>query len=363
MNLIWKVAQQFASQKRVLDIHEHGNGNINDTFLVSVGERDEDQYILQRINTHVFRRPHLIIENLQKYIQHVDKKLAEDADTPPRWDIPHIRQTGQGDDYFVDEQDGFWRAVDFVNHSRSYETVQKAGYALGTFHNLVSDLDVEKMHDTLVGFHIVPHYLQQYDRVMARGPQGKDSPEVRYGHRMIAERRDWSQVLEDAKHSRTLTVRTIHGDPKINNIMISNETGKAVSVIDLDTVKPGLIHYDIGDCLRSSCNPLGEDTLDFEYVQFDTNLARSILDGYLSVANQILTENDYNHIYDAIRLIAFEMGLRFFQDYLAGNVYFKVKHPEHNLDRALVQFKLTESIEAQESTIRQIIADFKPVLV
>ena len=158
-------------------------------------------------------------------------------------------------------------------------------------------------------------------------------------------------------------MRTIHGDPKINNIMISEETGKAVSIIDLDTVKPGLIHYDIGDCLRSSCNPLGEDTLDFDDVQFDTNLARSILDGYLSVAHQILTENDYNHIYDAIRLIAFEMGLRFFQDYLAGNVYFKVKHPEHNLNRALVQFKLTESIEAQESTIRQIITDYKPVLV
>jgi Ser/Thr protein kinase RdoA (MazF antagonist) len=369
MKFIWKVAQQFAPGKQVLDIHEHGNGNINDTFLVIVGERDEDQYILQRINTHVFTRPRLIIDNLQKYIQHVDKKLAENASSPPRWDIPHIRQTGQGDDFYVDEQDGFWRAIDFVNHSRSYETVQsenharEAGFALGTFHSLVSDLDVEMMHDTLVGFHIVPHYLQQYDQVMLRGPQGKDSPEVRYGHRMIAERRDWSRVLEDAKHSGTLTMRTIHGDPKINNIMISDETGKAVSVIDLDTVKPGLIHYDIGDCLRSSCNPLGEDTLDFDQVQFDTNLARSILDGYLSVANQILTENDYNHIYDAIRLIAFEMGLRFFQDYLAGNVYFKVKHSEHNLDRALVQFKLTESIEAQESTIRQIIADFKPVLV
>ena len=369
MKFIWKVAQQFAPGKQVLDIHEHGNGNINDTFLVIVGERDEDQYILQRINTHVFTRPRLIIDNLQKYIQHVDNKLAENASSPPRWDIPHIRQTGQGDDFYVDEQDGFWRAIDFVNHSRSYETVQsenharEAGFALGTFHSLVSDLDVEMMHDTLVGFHIVPHYLQQYDQVMVRGPQGKDSPEVRYGHRMIAERRDWSRVLEDAKHSGTLTMRTIHGDPKINNIMISDETGKAVSVIDLDTVKPGLIHYDIGDCLRSSCNPLGEDTLDFDHVQFDTNLARIILDGYLSVANQILTENDYNYIYDAIRLIAFEMGLRFFQDYLAGDVYFKVKYPEHNLNRALVQFKLTESIESQESTIRQIIADLKPVSV
>jgi Ser/Thr protein kinase RdoA (MazF antagonist) len=369
MNVIWNVAQQFAPGQQVLAVNEHGNGNINDTFLITVSERDQDQFILQRINTHVFTRPHLIIENLQVYTRHVDQKMAENDLKAQRWDTPHIRRTGQGDDFYIDDENGFWRAISFVNHSRSYETVQSAnharevGFALGTFHSLVSDLDVEQMHDTLVGFHIVPHYLEQYDQVMARGPQGEDSDVVRYGHRMIAERRDWSSVLEDAKQSGTLTMRTIHGDPKINNIMISDETGKAVSVIDLDTVKPGLVHYDIGDCLRSSCNPLGEDTLDFENVHFETDLARAILDGYLSVANQILTENDYNYIYDAIRLIAFEMGLRFFQDYLAGNVYFKVKHPEHSLHRALVQFKLTESIEAQESTIRKIIADFKPVLV
>jgi Ser/Thr protein kinase RdoA (MazF antagonist) len=369
MNLIWEVAQQFSPGQPVLEVNEHGNGNINDTYLVSVGERDQDQFILQRINTHVFTRPHLITENLLVYTQHVDQKLAESMNGPRRWDVPHIRRTGQDDDYFIDQENGFWRAISFVNHSRSYETVQsanharEAGYALGTFHSLVSDLDVEKMHDTLVGFHIVPHYLWQYDDVMVRGPQGTDSAEVRYSHRMITERRDWAGVLEDAKESGTLSLRTIHGDPKINNIMISDQTGQAISVIDLDTVKPGLVHYDIGDCLRSSCNPLGEDTLDFENVHFETDLARAILEGYLSVANQILTENDYSYIYDAIRLIAFEMGVRFFQDYLAGNVYFKVKHPTHSLERAVVQFKLTESIEAQESAIRQITADFKPVLV
>ena len=154
MNLIWKVAQQFSPDQQVLDVNEHGNGNINDTYLVSVGERDQDKFILQRINTHVFTRPHLIIENLQNYTRHVDQKLAENSNTPRRWDVPHIRRTSQGDDFYIDEENGFWRAISFVNHSRSYETVQsanharEAGYALGTFHSLVSDLDVEKMHDT-----------------------------------------------------------------------------------------------------------------------------------------------------------------------------------------------------------------------
>ena len=369
MNSIWKVAEQFSPNQQIADLREHGNGNINDTYLVTVDSQGQDQFILQRINTHVFRYPKLIIENLRQYTGHVDQKLGTQNNGHRRWDVPHIRPTWREEDFFTDEDGAFWRAITFVNHSRSYDTVQSAnharetGYALGRFHNLVSDLSTEKMHDTLVGFHIMPHYLRQYDQVMAHGPQGIDSPEVRYCHRMIVERRDWAAVLENAKETGTLPLRTIHGDPKINNIMISNETGQAVSVIDLDTVKPGLVHYDIGDCLRSSCNPLGEDTLDFDNVHFETDLARAILEGYLSVANEFLTENDYVYLYDAIRLLTFELGVRFFQDYLAGNVYFKVRHPEHSLERAVVQFKLTESIETQESTIRKIVADFKPILV
>jgi len=369
MNSIWKVAEQFTPNRQINDLREHGNGNINDTYLVTVDPLGQDQFILQRVNTHVFTQPQLIIENLRQYAAHVDKKLVGKTNGRRHWNVPHIRSTFKGEDFFIDVQDFFWRAITFVNHSRSFDTVQsanharEAGYALGRFHSLVSDLSTDKMHDTLVGFHIMPHYLRQYDDVMVRDHQGKNRPEVRYCHAMIAERRDWAGVLEKAKNSRILPLRTIHGDPKINNIMISDETGQAISVIDLDTVKPGLVHYDIGDCLRSSCNPLGEDTTDFDNVRFETDLARAILDGYLSVANEFLTDNDYAYIYDAIRLLTFELGVRFFQDYLAGNIYFKVKHPEHSLERAVVQFKLTESIEAQENTIRKIIADFKPILV
>jgi hypothetical protein len=119
------------------------------------------------------------------------------------------------------------------------------------------------------------------------------------------------------------------------------------------------VHYDIGDCLRSSCNPIGEEVTDFENVRFDIELARSILEGYISVADEFLTENDYAYLYDAIRLIPFELGLRFFTDYAAGNVYFKVKHETHNLERALVQFKLTESIEAQANEICASISDLR----
>jgi len=147
----------------------------------------------------------------------------------------------------------------------------------------------------------------------------------------------------------------VHGDPKVNNVMINASTGRAISLVDLDTVKPGLIHYDIGDCMRSGCNPLGEETEQWEAVQFDPEIGAAILEGYLTQARNFLTAADYDYLFDSIRLLAFELGVRFFTDYLDGNVYFKVRHPEHNLQRALVQFKLTESIEAYELDIRRII--------
>jgi Ser/Thr protein kinase RdoA (MazF antagonist) len=162
-------------------------------------------------------------------------------------------------------------------------------------------------------------------------------------------------VLEQAREQGKLSLRPVHGDPKVNNVMIEKTTGRAISLVDLDTVKPGLIHYDIGDCMRSGCNPLGEETEQWEAVCFDPEIGAAILEGYLTQARNFLTEADYEYLYLSIRLLAFELGVRFFTDYLAGNVYFKVKHPQHNLQRALVQFKLTESIEAHEADIRHII--------
>ena len=133
------------------------------------------------------------------------------------------------------------------------------------------------MYDTLVGFHVTPGYLAHYEQVVAR----IDSPsaEVRYGIQIVDARAGWASVLEDALARGDLRLRPIHGDPKINNFMIDDVTGQAISLVDLDTVKPGLVHYDIGDCLRSCCNSLGEETERINEVCFDTDLCRAILEG------------------------------------------------------------------------------------
>jgi Ser/Thr protein kinase RdoA (MazF antagonist) len=272
--------------------------------------------------------------------------------------------TRDGRDHFIDSGGSFWRALSFIDAAETFDTIKDAGHAaevgsaLGRFHSLLSDLSPDRLSDTLPGFHITPGYLAHYDEVL-EGRVLRPSPEVNFGVRFIRERRDFAPVLENARTRGRLRLRPMHGDPKVNNVMLDAATGGAVGMVDLDTVKPGLVHYDIGDCLRSGCNPWGEETRDWERVRFEPELGRAILTGYLSLARDFLTADDYAYLYDAIRLLAFELGLRFFTDYLAGNVYFKARHPEHNLVRALVQFKLTESIESQAPALNAIIRDLR----
>lgn len=357
------IADRFTQQSKVTNIQPFGSGNINDTFLVTLDSPTEKHFVLQRINTQVFRQPQLVMQNMRTFTEHVQNRLQH---TPldRRWEVPRVVLTQDGQDHYTDSNGSFWRSLSFIEGCESFNTMQdteqaqEVGYALGMFHNLIGDLPPEQLADTLEGFHITPLYLQHYEEVLAKATP-RQTPEVNYCLQFVSDRKAWAHVLENAKSQGKLPLRLMHGDPKINNVMFDTATHKAVSIVDLDTVKPGLVHYDIGDCLRSGCNPTGEETEEWESIYFEPHLCQGILQGYLSVAKAFLTENEYAYIYDSIRLITFELGLRFFADYLAGNVYFKVKHPEHNLARALVQFKLTESIESQETTIRKIIEDLK----
>jgi len=369
MDNLVAVAGHFALQGRVIDVRPFGNGNINDTFLATMDARgtseEEKHFVLQRINTLVFRRPDLVMRNMRIATEHIRNRLRHAADSKGRrWEVPVVLSAQNGRDHWLDADGSFWRAISFIEGVKSFDTIRdvdhagKVGYALGMFHLLLSDLPPERLADTLEGFHITPRYLQHYDEVLAKY-RATESPDLDYCLRFVSGRRALTHVLEKARAEDRLLLRPIHGDPKVNNILMDNATMRAVSIVDLDTVKPGLVHYDIGDCLRSGCNPMGEETGDWKAVHFATDLCRAILKGYLSKAREFLTENDFDYIFDSVRLIAFELGLRFFTDHLEGDVYFKVKHAGHNLARALVQFRLTESIEAQETVIRNIIRGIK----
>lgn len=361
MNQAVSAAEPFTDPgEKILDLQPFGTGNINDTYLVTVAGRAERRFILQRLNRRVFPQPERVMANIRVLTEHVRERLQRDPKAGERpWVLPQVLSTRLGLDHWRAPDRSFWRALSYLDGAESCNIIQdpaharEGGYALGRLHRLLSDLDPSRLAETLPGFHVTPGYLARFDAAAGRTPP--DSAELRWCLDFIEPRRHGAAVLEDGKARGLLPVRPIHGDPKVDNVMIDRASGRAIGMVDLDTVQPGLIHYDLGDCLRSACNPLGESPGHWQAVRFDLDLARAVLDGYLSEARHFLTETDRAYIFDAVRLIAFELGLRFVTDHLAGDLYFKVEHHGHNLHRALVQFRLCQDIEARESAIRSLI--------
>ena len=356
------IAEAFHGGGSVHAVQPLGNGNVNDTYLV---QSVDGPSVLQRINTQVFTEPQLVIQNLQVLGEHIERKLQEGGAHPllqqRRWQLPQVVCTKkEGKAWHCCTAGGVWRTITYVPDSHCVDVVEGAdqarelGLGLGLFHLLISDLAPSALADTLEGFHITPGYLAAYHRALVKTDRQPSAGSDRC-MAFIREREVLCDLLERAKQRGELPLRPIHGDPKINNVLLDRHTGEAVALIDLDTVKPGLVHYDIGDCLRSCCNPLGEETDAIDAVHFDLNLAEAVLEGYLGVAGRFLTEAELRYIPDAAQLISFELGLRFFSDYLQGNTYFKANHPDHNLQRALVQFQLTASIESQMPALRHLV--------
>jgi len=361
-----KIAEQFDVAGRLASIRPTGSGNVNDTYLAVFRTHfSEERIIIQRINSHVFTNPEWIMENMSILTNHCHKQLQSESDAADRiWQLPRIVPCRNGQDFFRDDDGNFWRALTLIASAKSYDVAQGAEHAfevgtvLGQFHRLVSGMNPMSLRDTLPGYHETPKYLEQYDTV-AQSPEAlelsESSLEVRNMQRFIEDRRNLASVLQDALSAGELESRLIHGDPKVSNIMIDDDTGKGTAIIDLDTAKPGLIHYDFGDALRSICNREGEETSDLAKISFDLDYCEFFVRGYMIHAKEFLTDNDKRYLYDSIRLIAFELGLRFFQDYLVGNIYFKVRSPEQNLQRAQVQFRLCESIETRQRQIKEVL--------
>lgn len=348
-------AAPFAHGEVVVAVDRHGHGLINDTYVVTLaGGR---RLLLQRINGRVFPHPERIVANARTVSDHI----AAQTGAASRLRLPAVIAAGDGRDCYTDADGGVWRALEFLEQTRSYDTIVneaqagEVGAALGRFHALLHDLPPGRLYETLPGFHDTTVCLAHFEHVAATHPA--DGAELRYAYSLIAARRALAGVLEQARREGRLAQRAVHGDPKLNNFLFDATGSHVVSLIDLDTVQPGLVHHDVGDCLRSCANRAGESPEALDAVHFDLDIARLLLKGYLVEARGFLTAEEIARLYDAIRLLPFELGLRFLTDHLEGDVYFRTAWRGQNLHRALVQFRLLESIERHEEPLRALIAD------
>ena len=345
------VAGRFAISGQPQSVEPYGDGLINRTFLVVA---EDNGYILQRINGSVFPEPERIMSNLSLLQGHLSRHVE------PGLRVPALIPARDGQLFVRDEQGEVWRMMELIPNAGSLKSIQnpdqarQIGRILGRFHALLSDLPPSRLAVTLPGFHVTPRYLERFAGILAAGISGRRG-EVAEAIELVTERQARAGVLEEARRKGQIPERVIHGDPKLDNILFDRETGRAASLIDLDTVQPGLVHYDLGDCLRSCCS-VRSGSADVEG-RFDLDLCRAILGAYADETEGLLGEGEIELLFDAIRLIPFELGLRFLMDHLEGDRYFRVTERGQNLRKARTQLALVEDIEGKESEIRQILAE------
>jgi Ser/Thr protein kinase RdoA (MazF antagonist) len=328
-----------------------GGGHINDTFRVTTNQGGtEVRYTLQRINHYVFKNPPELMDNYLRVTEHIHRKLQHRRDSS-RHGLYVIRDT-QNRPYYKDSDGNFWRCYCFVEKARSYdicetpEQAYTAAKAFGEFQLLLVDLPGSRLFETIPDFHNTPKRLADLEKAIAEDPQGRVK-EVQKEIDFVLSRRDDANLLVDLHKAGEIPERITHNDTKLNNVLIDFETNEGICVIDLDTIMPGLVHYDFGDMIRTSTSPAPEDETDLSKIYMQFEMFEAILRGYLDTAGKFLTPTERKYLPFSGKLITMEIGIRFLEDHIRGDVYFKTHRPNHNLDRARSQFKLVESIEEQ----------------
>lgn len=368
-NRIKHIIPEFQFSGRYLTGEELNSGNINNTYHLIYQQKDgtSSQYILQQINSYAFKDPAAVMRNIEMVSDHM-KTVMEDHGISPERRMLELIRTKKGSFMLETANGGFWRAYKYIDHARAYDQVTKpehfyeTGRAFGEFQRLLTDFPAEKLSETIPNFHNTQRRFYAFVAAVAEDKAGrvKDlEDEIEF----FFERRKMMSEIVKKLESGLLPVRVTHNDTKINNVMIDSETDKAICVIDLDTVMPGSALYDYGDAIRSGANTAAEDEPDTTKISLDLNLFEQFTRGFLSEVHNILTEEEIRLLPLSIKVIACELAMRFLTDYIDGDLYFKVRSPEHNLIRARAQMKLLTDVEAKFDTlndmVQKIAAEFK----
>lgn len=341
------LAEAFVIARPLSHVTPLGRGLINDTYRL---EAADCSYVLQRINGQVFPAPEQIMANLHRLAQHPHSPATYDLC------VPRLIPTYDGASFVRDAAGAIWRLLEFIPETRTLtrldtpEQAREVGRVLGRFHRWTAHLPNTDFAITLPGYHDTARYFKRLAEMLIDAP-----PELTELRAFILDRQALAKILEQALTAGQIALYLTHGDPKLDNILFDQHGRQARALIDLDTVQPGLIQHDLGDCLRSCCNALGEGETDPTRVSFDLQLAAAILGGYAEVTRAWLNAAEIDRLFDGIRVMPFELGMRFLIDHLNGDRYFKVDRPGRNLIKAQIQFALVADIERQEQAIRAVI--------
>jgi len=355
------IARQFAMDGQLQSVTPYGSGHINDTYCAVFSQGGcTARLIVQRIHTGIFRDPSALMENIRRVTSHLALKMQAEPDCARDWErrVLTVIPARDGRAWHEDAAGGWWRAYPLIEGAHSLDAVEsaeqayEAARAFGRFQQLLADLPAPRLHDTIPDFHNTPKRFADFERALAADVAGH-AANARAEIEFAIARQGIASVLLDAH----LPERVTHNDTKINNVLLDDKTGEGICVIDLDTVMPGLALYDFGDMVRTATCAASEDERDLSKVAMQFKMFEALVRGYLSTAGGFLTKAELEHLAFAGKAIPFEQGIRFLADYLAGDTYYKVHRAGQNLDRCRTQFKLIESIEAQEEAMNRLVRE------
>ena len=355
--LLRQAAEAFAFDRPAGEAERFGAGHINDTFAVWAADRSK-RWILQRINTDTFTDPAGLMENVTGVTAYLRRQIIERGGDPDRETL-NVIPTLDGKAYYTDTEGGAWRAYIFVEGTVCLQKVENerdfytAAETFGNFQNQLAGYPAATLHETIARFHDTPNRYANFEKALAADVMGRAKdvgPEIAF----IRAREADCRVLVDQLAAGVLPLRVTHNDTKLNNVLIDQETGKGICVIDLDTVMPGLSAYDFGDSIRFGANDCAEDEPDQSKVHFSLHLYKVFAEGYLAAASSAMTEAERRSLPWGAKLMTLECGIRFLTDYLEGDHYFKISRPDQNLDRARTQFTLVQGMEREFDAMTQL---------
>jgi aminoglycoside phosphotransferase (APT) family kinase protein len=352
----------FALGGRLVSAEAYGSGHINETYAVTMGGgAGPRRYIFQKVNHRIFKNVPALMENVRRVTEHIAAKVrAAEGEAAARRALTVV-PTGDGRTFAQDSGGGYWRAYDFIEGAHTVDRVETeaqarvAARAFGDFQAQLADLPGGRLHETIPNFHHTRSRFETFRRAVAEDRAGR-AADVRAEIDFAFAREADADVLLDRLARGEVSERVTHNDTKINNVMLDDATGRAVAVIDLDTIMPGLPLYDFGEMVRTSASSTFEDDPNPENMRLQLPLFRALVEAYLgSAVGGVLNATERAHLGFAGKLMTYENGIRFLTDYLQGDTYYKIKHPRHNLDRCRTQFALIRSIEAQRGEMARIV--------
>lgn len=360
-----EVLEQFKFEGDFLAIEPFGCGHINSTYAVYFKfiNKPTIRYILQQINTNIFKNPDELMQNVSNVTTHLKTKIAQNGGNPDRETLTIVK-TKDDSLYYKDSEGKYWRAYTFIENATCYQTVERpilfynAAKAFGKFQSLLSDFPAEKLFESIPNFHNTKSRYDDFIKAVDQNIAGRVN-EVQKEIQFVKDRQKDCSVFVDLIKAGKLPLRVTHNDTKLNNIMMDNETDCGICIIDLDTIMPGSVLYDFGDSIRFGASSAEEDERDLSKVYMVNDLFEQYTKGYLSEANDSLTDVEIDNLALSAKILTLECGIRFLGDYLNGDTYFKIHRDGQNLDRARTQFKLVCDMENKLNEMNNIVNKYR----